>query len=57
MTFTFKLDLDNVKVNQHVKCHLIQSYCLDTDTQQADCSTWTTKAVGKIFTPKLARER
>jgi len=50
MTLTFKLDLNSVKVNQHVKYpgqRSFSSRVIDqTPTHQIDCSTWTTNVVG-----------
>jgi len=47
------LDIDRVKVNQHVRClgqRLVTSKVIvrtQRHTHQTDCSTWTTKMVGK----------
>jgi len=45
MTLTFKLDLDDVKMNQHDKGHYVRnslSRDTQTHTHRTDCSTWTT---------------
>jgi len=50
VTFTSKLHLYNVKVNQHARGHSVQSLLSRyTDTHTGlICSTWTTKVVGTI---------
>ena len=53
ITLTFKFDLDSVKINQRVKCPGQWSFCSEvfcpkTQTNtRPNCSTWTTKVVGK----------
>jgi len=56
VTLTFKHDVDSVKVNQQAKClgkglfNLLQQLLFRvTHRLRTDCSTWTTKMVGKIW--------
>ena len=48
MTFTFKCDLDNIKLNQvdkiYVKGHLVLSLFSVQRHTCTDCSVWTTKS-------------
>jgi len=53
MTLTFELVLDNSRWTKRTKYPGQRSFSLDT--HQTDCSTWTTKVVGKeTYTAALA---
>jgi len=51
MTFTFRLNLDNFKMNQHAKYLAQMSFSslvvVRAQTHWTDCSTWATKVVDK----------